>query len=155
MVNTKENPIWEYFEESKTDSKFANCRNCKKKLTKGSELTAKLTTPNLKLHLKTIHPALHSQLVKKEMSKTVMEKKKETCNTWVEKTKEISKTGEEKKEEMSKARVEKKEEMHKTGEEKKKEMSKTVVEKKKEISKTVVEKKKVITNVMKSARGDR
>jgi hypothetical protein len=108
MVNTKENPIWEYFEESKTDSKFANCRNCKKKLTKGSGLTAKLTTPNLKLHLKTIHPALHSQLVKKEMSKTVMEKKKETCNTWVEKTKEISKTGEEKKEEMSKAGVERK-----------------------------------------------
>ena len=77
MVNTKENTIWEYFEESKTDTKYANCRNCKKKLAKGSELTTKLTTPNLKLHLKTIHPALHSQLVKKEMSKTVMEKKKE------------------------------------------------------------------------------
>jgi hypothetical protein len=57
MLNTKENTIWEYFEESKTDTKYANCRNCKKKLAKGSELTAKLTTPNLKLHLKTVHPA--------------------------------------------------------------------------------------------------
>ena len=70
MVNTKENPIWEYFEENKVDTKFANCKNCSRKLEKGSELTAKLTTPNLKLHLKTVHPDLHFQLIKKEISKT-------------------------------------------------------------------------------------
>ena len=66
MVNYKENPIWEYFEENKMDSKFANCKNCKKKLSKGSELTVKQKTPNLKLHLKTRHPELHSELLKKE-----------------------------------------------------------------------------------------
>ena len=66
MVNYKENPIWEYFEENKMDSKFANCKNCKKKLSKGSELTVKQKTPNLKLHLKTRHPELHSELIKKE-----------------------------------------------------------------------------------------
>ena len=78
-MNTKENTIWEYFEENKADTKFANCRNCKKKLAKGSELTAKQTTPNLKLHLKTVHPDLHSQLVKKEMSEPSPEKKKKTA----------------------------------------------------------------------------
>ena len=97
MVNTKENTIWEYFEQNKTDTKFANCRNCKKKLAKGSELTAKLTTPNLKLHLKTIHPDLHCQLVKKEMSKTGEEKKEVMSKAGVEKKKEMSKTGVEKK----------------------------------------------------------
>ena len=110
MVNTKENTIWEYFEESKTDTKFANCRNCKKKLAKGSELTAKLTTPNLKLHLKTVHPALHCQLVKKEMSKTGVEKKE--ISKAGEEKREMSKNGEERKKEMSKAGVEKKKVVH-------------------------------------------
>ena len=108
MVNTKDNTIWEYFEENKTDTKFANCRNCKKKLAKGSELTAKLTTPNLNLHLKTVHPASHCQLVKKEMSKIGVEK-------------EMSKTGAEKKKEMFKTGVEK-------------EIAKTVGEKRKLIN---------------------
>ena len=79
MVNTKKNTIWEYFEENKADTKFANCRNCKKKLAKGSELTAKQTTPNLKLHLKTVHPDLHSQLVKKVMAESSSKKKKLTA----------------------------------------------------------------------------
>ena len=96
MVNTKDNTIWEYFEENKTDTKFANCRNCKKKLAKGSELTAKLTTPNLKLHLKTVHPALHCQLVNLEMSKIGVEKEKEMSKTGGEKKKEMFKTGVEK-----------------------------------------------------------
>ena len=93
MVNTKDNTIWEYFEENKTDTKFANCRNCKKKLAKGSELTAKLTTPNLKLHLKTVHPALHCQLVNLEMSKIGVEKEKEMSKTGGEKKKEMFQTG--------------------------------------------------------------
>ena len=47
-----------------TDPKYALCLLCNKKLEKGVELTATMKTPNLKHHLKTVHPETFSKLEK-------------------------------------------------------------------------------------------
>ena len=47
-----------------SDPKYALCLLCNKKLEKGVELTATMKTPNLKHHLKTVHPETFSKLEK-------------------------------------------------------------------------------------------
>ena len=46
------------------DPKYALCLLCNKKLEKGVELTATMKTPNLKHHLRTVHPETFSKLEK-------------------------------------------------------------------------------------------
>merc|ERR1711976_800000 len=53
-----------FFSPIDSDPKYALCLLCNKKLEKGVELTATMKTPNLKHHLKTVHPETFSKLEK-------------------------------------------------------------------------------------------
>ena len=44
------------------DNKSAICNLCQRKMERGIELTAKMKTPNLKHHLKTVHPEIFNKL---------------------------------------------------------------------------------------------
>ena len=44
------------------DAKSAVCNLCQRKMERGVELTAKMKTPNLKHHLKTVHPEIFNKL---------------------------------------------------------------------------------------------
>ena len=51
--------IWDYFSPVSLQPKHAVCLACEKILEKGTELTVTMKAPNLKHHLKTVHPDLY------------------------------------------------------------------------------------------------
>ena len=53
--------IYFTYKKNVSDPKYALCLLCNKKLEKGVELTATMKTPNLKHHLKTVHPETFSK----------------------------------------------------------------------------------------------
>ena len=65
LITASTEHIWEFFSTSSWDSKYALCLTCDKKLEVGIELTASMKAPNLKHHLRTVHPDLYITLKQK------------------------------------------------------------------------------------------
>ena len=47
--------VWDHFEDSQTDTKFAICKHCHKKISKGSAVISEQTNASLKMHMKGKH----------------------------------------------------------------------------------------------------
>lgn len=67
------NIIWTYFVKSKTDDSKAQCNECKKFLSLGSDKPKQQTTSNLKNHLRTCHPEVHAAFLKRVSDATAEE----------------------------------------------------------------------------------
>ena len=59
ITTSSQHVIWEYFKPLTGHTKHALCLTCNRKLERGIELTASMKEPNLKHHLKTVHPELY------------------------------------------------------------------------------------------------
>ena len=57
LITASQQTIWDYFKPVTRDN--ALCLACHKTLEKGTELTASMQAPNLKHHLKTVHPEIY------------------------------------------------------------------------------------------------
>lgn len=57
LITASQQTIWDYFKPVSQDN--ALCLACHKTLEKGIELTASMQAPNLKHHLKTVHPEIY------------------------------------------------------------------------------------------------
>ena len=59
LLTDSQQTLWDYFKPISRQPNHALCLACDKKLEKGIALTASMKAPNLKHHLKTVHPELY------------------------------------------------------------------------------------------------
>ncbi|KAK9881301.1 hypothetical protein WA026_015427 [Henosepilachna vigintioctopunctata] len=64
MSQRERNPIWQYFDESITDTSKAVCKICNKSYSLGSHKPKKQTLLGLKLHLSKFHDKEYRQVLK-------------------------------------------------------------------------------------------
>ena len=58
--------IWEFYDKTLADPGHAVCKKCKKKVSRGSHVPAKMNNTNLKNHLRVQHGDLYDQVTKKD-----------------------------------------------------------------------------------------
>ena len=58
--------LWKYYDQCE-DSKYAKCKDCGQKVSRGGDSTKTYNTSNMGSHLKSKHDALHTQWKEKEI----------------------------------------------------------------------------------------
>lgn len=64
MVRPSTSSIWEYYDKSLADPSHVSCKKCKSKISRGSSIPAKMTSTNMKNHLKATHKDLFDKMMK-------------------------------------------------------------------------------------------